>query len=80
MEGYHHLTLEERVMAHKYVRVGKPIRWIARRLDRSPSTISREFRRNLLIGNKYVPEKAHKMARNRTRGMPARKIVPGTEE
>lgn len=44
--GYRHLSLEERIEIEKQLdRPGATIRGIARVLDRSPSTISREIRR-----------------------------------
>ena len=74
------MNLEERTMVYAYRQAGKSVRWIACELARSPSTISRELRRNLIIGNRYFPDKAHRMARNRARGRPAKKILPGTVE
>ncbi len=47
MKSYQHLTKEERFYIHQAVREGKNQRKIATILDRHPSTISRELRRNM---------------------------------
>ena len=52
MLPYTHLTLEERKYLQKLLSEGKKIREIARILERSPSTISREIKRNRA---KYKP-------------------------
>ena len=44
--SYQHLTLEERYCLAEFREKGLSIRAIARMLKRSPSTISRELRRN----------------------------------
>ena len=44
--NYHHLTIEERSCIRKYYVDGLSYREIARLVGRSPSTISRELRRN----------------------------------
>lgn len=46
MSCYHHLTMSERESLMLFHEQGKSIREIARQLGRSPSTISRELRRN----------------------------------
>ena len=46
MNRYQHLTQEERYMIYHLLRKGKSSRRIADYLDRSPSTVSREIRRN----------------------------------
>lgn len=46
MSCYHHLTMEERESLMLFLNQGKGIREIARLLHRSPSTVSRELRRN----------------------------------
>ncbi|MEP0815076.1 MAG: IS30 family transposase [bacterium] len=80
MKGYHHLSYKDRVHIELRLRDKWSIRKIAGELGYSPSTISREYRRNQLLGNRYIPEKAHHMARNRERGRPKKKIRPGTAE
>lgn len=44
--NYKHLTIEERACIKKYVEMKISMREIAKLLDRSPSTISRELKRN----------------------------------
>lgn len=44
--GYHQLTYRERYLIGKHKSSGESVRTIARMLHRSPSTISRELRRN----------------------------------
>ena len=80
MKEYHHLSLAERVEAAALRKAGWGIRRIAREFGRSPSTISREFKRNESLGFKYNPEKAHAKAKSRVRGRPRKKIRPGTKE
>ncbi len=46
MRVYTHLTLSEREYLEGKLKEGKSLRWIANALDRSPSTISREVKRN----------------------------------
>lgn len=47
MKQYQHLSSEERFYIHQAVREGKRKKEIARALGRHPSTIGREFRRNM---------------------------------
>lgn len=46
MKSYHHFTLKEREYLEEKLKEGKSCRYIAEHLDKSPSTISREIRRN----------------------------------
>ena len=46
MRVYTHLTLSEREYLEAKLKEGKSLRWIATSLGRSPSTLSREVRRN----------------------------------
>ena len=46
MSCYNHLTIEEREKLYGFLQKGFSIRRIAKELDRSPSTISRELSRN----------------------------------
>jgi len=46
MKAYTHLTLSEREYLEEKLNEGKSLRWIAAALGRSPSTISREVKRN----------------------------------
>ena len=55
------LNLHERYRIHALFEAGCTVRTVAMMLDRSPSTISRELRRNR-TGRRYQPEAAHRMA------------------
>lgn len=69
MKAYHHLTQEERYTITFFSRRRIPQHQIAKAIGRSPSTISRELRRN--IGNRadgiYRAEAAHQHAIARRR-------------
>ena len=52
MKPYKHFTLSERNCLQQYLSEGKSYREIAKLLGRSPSTISREVRRNYSYGKK----------------------------
>lgn len=61
--NYTHLTIEEHACLRKYYLEGKSYREIAKLLDRSPSTISREIGRNYTHRyaiNTYYPHTAQK--------------------
>ena len=74
--SYQHLTLEERYCLAEFREKGLSIRAIARMLKRSPSTISRELRRNR--GKRgYHPYGAYSKAKHRRR-MP-RRLLKGFE-
>jgi IS30 family transposase len=53
MNHYTHLTIEERENAMVLKEKGLSIRAIARTLNRTSSTISREFKRNSYANGKY---------------------------
>ena len=61
---YAHLNATERELIAKKLRVGESIRAIAKALERSPSSISREIRRNSLT-DRYAPETARLAAEKR---------------
>lgn len=61
---YKHLTQEERYQIKAGLSINLSINEIARRLNRSPSTISREIRRNKR-GGIYYPKKADELAKQR---------------
>lgn len=50
---WHRLTLDERIEIKVGLRLEEPIREIARRLDRAPSTIMREIERNAFCYGRY---------------------------
>jgi transposase, IS30 family len=57
-----YLTQDERIEIADLRRAGLSLRAIAVRLDRAPSTISRELRRNSVGGRGYRPFEAHRRA------------------
>ncbi|WP_443717869.1 transposase [Rhodococcus globerulus] len=68
------LSQDERIEIADLRHAGLSIRAIANRLGRSPSTISRELRRNAVKGNDYRPFEAHlrataRRARQHPRGL-----------
>lgn len=62
MRIYHHLTLEEREKFFAWKESGESLREIARRLDRSHSSFSRELKRHTKYGKKYLPCLAQRRA------------------
>jgi len=65
MSSYHHLTLQEREKITCFQREGKSLRAIAMALKRSPSSISREIRRNQVASGFYITEFAEKKSKIR---------------
>lgn len=71
MAQYQQLSIEEREQIHTGLWEGKSLREIGRELGRSPSTISRELKRNIQgEQRRYVPRLAHQRftARIKARG------------
>ena len=69
---YNQLTEPERYILSVLKREGRSLRSIAQAMQRSPSTISREVRRNATVDHHrprplYVPSKAHEHANGRRR-------------
>jgi IS30 family transposase len=63
-----YLDREERYEIARLRESGLPVRTVAARLGRSPSTVSRELRRNAgPRSGRYQPERAHRMAWDRQR-------------
>lgn len=63
-----HFTIKEREKIQRLLWEKKSLRYIARQIKRSPSSISREMQRNCPIKRKYVPRSAHERAlRKRTK-------------
>ncbi len=61
------LTIEEREIIQEMWWKRESVREIARRLNRSPSSISRELRKNFPLQKRYTPRLAHEKAlKNRT--------------
>lgn len=78
--SYQHLTLEEREYLHQKHKEHWSIRRIADSMGRSPSTISRELRRNRLKSGRYVPLKADSRARTRRKKAKYCRLTPGSVE
>ena len=60
MSCYHHLTIEERELLYGFLQKGFSRRKIAKELGRSPSTITRELKRN----SDYLPVRAQERYRS----------------
>jgi IS30 family transposase len=73
-----YLGAREREMIADLLRAGKSIRAIARTLERSPSTVSREIKRNSHPELGYQPHGAHRNAANaRARPKESKLALPG---
>lgn len=75
--SYQELSIEERVTIQIGQLQGLSQRAIAKLLDRSPSTISRELRRNAAVPDRYSATQAQQQMRQRRR--PRRKLLPDSE-
>ena len=64
MSQYHHFTMFEREKIFFFLAQNKSIRFIAKELGRSPTSVSRELKRNS-INNDYSPSKAEKKYKKR---------------
>lgn len=67
MRHYHHLSNAERATIIALSKAGHSIASIARIIERSKSTVSRELRRNVCNDGRYRVEKAHLKAKSRRR-------------
>lgn len=78
--SYQELSIEERITIQLGQLQGLSQRAIARMLDRSPSTISRELRRNSPDSSRYMASQAQqRMRQRRTACRPQRKLLPDSE-
>lgn len=78
--SYQELSIEERVTIQFGQLQGLSMRAIARMIERSPSTVSRELRRNSAVPDRYSAGSAQAQMRQRRKVCrPARKLVPGSE-
>ncbi|THG67873.1 IS30 family transposase, partial [Pseudomonas sp. A-1] len=78
--SYHELSIEERSNIQVGLLRGMSQRAIARMLNRSPSTISREIRRNRSTQGDYITQHAQRAMRERRMSCrPRQKLVPGNE-
>ena len=64
MSQYHHFTMFEREKIFFFRAQNKSIRFIAKELGRSPSSVSRELKRNS-VNNDYSPSRAEKNYKKR---------------
>lgn len=64
MSQYHHFTMVEREKIFFFRAQNKSIRFIAKELGRSPSSVSRELKRNS-VNNDYSPSQAEKIYKAR---------------
>lgn len=74
-----YLSLLEREQIKDLCRVGRSIRQIAVELARSPSTISRELRRNTVSERGYMPHTAHRLSVQRRARERKPKLVASVE-
>ena len=77
MRGYTQLTRDERYQIYALRKAGHSQKEIAEVLGRSPSTISRELRRNKGLKG-YRPEQAHRLAQNRKKERDRTRIPEST--
>ena len=78
--SYHELSIEERATIQVGQLHGLGLRAMARMLGRSPSTISREVRRNTAPGGAYQVATAQSLMRQRRVACrPAKKLLPDSE-
>ena len=79
--NYYHLNTNERIVIAQLYKSGISIREIARQLDRSPSTISRELRKNIgsasstYISPKYNPAVAQERYRQQKKKCGRKRII-----
>ncbi len=74
-----YLSLIEREQIRDYQRSGLSIRRIAEAMGRSPSTISRELRRNTASERGYMPHTAHRLSVERRRRQRCPKLLGNDE-
>ena len=78
--SYHELSATERVTIQIGLCNGFSQRRLARLMNRSPSTVSREIRRNRNAQGEYVADDAQRlMHTRRVVCRPAKRLVPGNE-
>ena len=74
--NYNHLTINERACVYQFKQMGLSIREIAKALDRSPSTISRELRRNYCgCKFKYLPHIAQEKYKQRRKNCHRKELI-----
>ncbi len=75
MSHYSHLSIEEREILYLMRGQGKSFREIARTLNRSPSTISREWKRGKSNKQAYFPSRAHARYKIRRKNCGRKRIL-----
>lgn len=75
MSHYTHFTTEERERSRVLKEQGLSIRAIAKELNRSPSSVSREFRRNSYADGKYAAYHADKLYKSRRKNCGRKPIL-----
>ena len=78
--SYTHFTLDERIFLQQSLKAKLSIRNIADILGRSPSSVSREIKRNSTSKSRYAPFKADRLAKARKSAASIRVLLPNTEE
>ena len=79
--SYHQLSLKERCTIAGLHETGHSIRQIAAAMDRTPSTVARELKRNTNQTQGYAPEYAHlHTASRRWRGSRLERQLSGLTE
>ena len=78
--SYTHFTLEEREYLQQKRREKWSIRKIAYSMNRSPSSISREIKRNSETDGRYRPFRADAHARTRRKNSRKARLIPGSPE
>ena len=73
-----YLSEQERIALADLHRTDRSIRSIATEMGRSPSTISKELRRNANAAGRYEPHGAHRQAAGRDDHVPGQANWPGT--
>lgn len=74
-----YLSLIEREHLRDFQRAGMSIRQIATAMQRSPSTISRELRRNAMSTSGYLPHSAHRLSVHRRQRIREPKLIVRSE-
>ena len=79
MNHYNHLTINDREKASILQGLGLSFRKIAEQLNRSVSTISREFKRNAYANKEYSPNHAQKLYTKRKRNCGTKPLLVNEE-
>jgi IS30 family transposase len=74
-----YLSLEERTLIADLRRERRSVREIAAVIGRSPSTVSRELRRNAATGERYLPRRADRLADERVPRPRRRRLLADDE-